>query len=325
MTSMFIKLFFAPALISSILVIVIRQLMLKFHAFQAIREEGPSEHLKKYGTPTMGGLGILLSMLICSLMTSVFNDISIQLVCLLGISMALIGGADDWLKVSHKNSRGLRGRHKIILEFIFGGLFTYALLHFNIIDSKVYFFSRQNPVVDLGTFFPLYGSFLIAAACNAVNLTDGLDGLVSMPIVFSSIVLGIIAITQAHLNLMLFNFIIIGSVIGFLFHNRFPAKIFMGDVGSLPLGAILGAISLILKVEILFQVIGGIFVIESLSVITQVLSFKFRGIRIFKMAPLHHHFELSGKSEKSIVRSFWFVSLLFGFLGLWIYYQNLGR
>lgn len=283
---------------------------------QQIRDEGPKSHLKKAGTPTMGGIVIVLAFTLAFLKFSVVNtDFYVLLVATLGFG--LVGFLDDYIKIVFKRSLGLTPRQKLFGQLLFAGIVCVLLIsegHSTAIGIPGTDFS-----FDWGAWF--YYPFIILmmlAISNAVNFTDGLDGLLSG---VSAIVFGayaVIAIQATSIPAAVCAAAMIGAVLGFLVFNAHPAKVFMGDTGSLGIGGAIAAIAIVTKSELLFLVIGGIFVIEMLSVVLQVLSFKTRGKRIFKMSPIHHHFELSGWSEWRVVVTFWAVGLLLAGIGLYL-------
>jgi phospho-N-acetylmuramoyl-pentapeptide-transferase len=307
--------------------------------FQPIRAEGPETHLKaKKNTPTMGGIFIILSTLIT---TFLFIDIAnryILVVCCIMLTFASIGLVDDILKVVYKNPKGFRGSYKILIQFLVIGM---AFLWLNLIDSthgstfvflpffeSVKFFYLPLP------FYIIFVTMLIVGTSNAVNLTDGLDGLVSVPAIINllCLILLIHASSSPELalkfsvppimfsgELIFFCISLIGSILAFLTFNLKPAKIFMGDVGSLGIGSSLGIIAIIVKQELVFFIISLLFVIEASSVIIQVFSYKIFKKRVFKMAPIHHHFEKIGWSEKKVVYNFWLASLIFASIGVLIF------
>jgi phospho-N-acetylmuramoyl-pentapeptide-transferase len=301
---------------------------------QPIRDDGPETHLAKSGTPTMGGIMIIFGMLVTQLLFINISNQFIQISWFVFLSFALMGFYDDYLKITKQTSKGLRGKLKMVIQILVSLI---ALCWISSQDDIGEFTYLQAPylkdfIIDFGLFYFIFGVIVITGSSNAVNLTDGLDGLVSMPIIFSSLGLGIITYIVSNpetsslyslfyiensSEIMILLAALIGSVFGFLWFNSHPASIFMGDVGSLSIGGLLGIISVILKNEILFAIIGGIFVIEALSVIIQVYYFKYtRGKRIFKMAPIHHHYEKLGLPETKIVVRFWIISFMFLCLGL---------
>lgn len=298
---------------------------------QIIRDDGPESHFKKKGTPTMGGLFMLGSIFITTLLCG--NFVSTPLKITLGVTFSyfLLGFYDDYLKVLKKDTKGVSAKGKLLWQFLTAGIAMYIMVSQNIISTDVYFPFFKTPLLDIGYWYILFGSIVIVGFSNAVNLTDGLDGLAVGPIMISAAVLGLLTYVTGHKEFSQYLYIpyfdgmgeltvlsaaIIGAGIGFLWYNSYPAQIFMGDVGSLSLGGTLGTIAVLAKSEFLFVLIGGIFVIEALSVIIQVVSFKTRGKRVFKMAPIHHHFEKLGWPETKVTIRFWIISLCFAIMAL---------
>ncbi|SHF49488.1 phospho-N-acetylmuramoyl-pentapeptide-transferase [Ornithinibacillus halophilus] len=310
--------FLITVLLSPILIPFLRRL--KFG--QSIREEGPKSHLKKKGTPTMGGLMIILSVIITSLiMAYKYNDgtIGYELWLLLFVlaGYGLLGFLDDFIKVVLKRNLGLTSKQKLAGQLIIAIVFYYIL------QSKDFPTYIQLPGTniqwELGWFYAVLVIVMLVGASNAVNLTDGLDGLLAGTASIAFGAFGIIAwygFPQAEITI--FSLAVVGALLGFLVFNAHPAKVFMGDTGSLGLGGAIGALAILMKLEILLVVIGGVFVLETLSVIIQVISFKTTGKRVFKMSPLHHHYELLGWSEWRVVTTFWAVGLIFAALGVYI-------
>ncbi len=291
--------------------------------FQPIRNSGPKSHLQnKQKTPTFGGLFIIIAILITNLLFSDLTNIYLLSTLFILISFAIIGFIDDYIKVTKNNSFGFRGSIKLIIQFILV-LFVIFYLGFN--DSK--FWSGEiaiafsNISLNIGIFYFLFAAIVVVGSANATNLTDGLDGLVSIPIIFNSIALIAIIFTLSESeikefqSLILFGYSLIASVAAFFIFNRYPAKIFMGDVGSLAIGATLGIIAIIIKKELAFAIIALLFIIEALSVIIQVGSYKIFKKRVFLMTPIHHHFEKMGWSEQKIVKLFWFISFITSIIG----------
>ena len=298
---------------------------------QTIRDEGPETHKKKKGTPTFGGVFILGSTFIACVLCGNFHSIPFLLVLFVTISYFFLGGLDDYLKVLKKNTKGVSARQKLLWQFSTGLIAAFVMIKLGVTDSQVYLPFIKDPVMDIGWLYVPFAAFVIVGSSNALNLTDGLDGLAIGPTIISSATLGLLAYLSGHAELSQYLLIphvpevgelvvlvsaIIGAGVGFLWYNAYPAEIFMGDVGSLSLGGCLGTIAVVTKNEFLFVLIGGIFVIEAVSVILQVASFKTRGKRIFKMAPIHHHFELKGWPETKVIVRFWIVSLVFAILAL---------
>lgn len=290
---------------------------------QSIREEGPKSHQKKSGTPTMGGLMIIFSVIVTSIIMAVKvhagGAISYQLWLLLFvlIGYGLIGFLDDYIKVVKKRNLGLTSKQKLAGQLII------ALVFYFILRSQDFPTSIQIPGTDiyweLGWGYAVLIIFMLVGSSNAVNLTDGLDGLLAGT---AAIAFGAFAVLAWYdipqEDVFIFSLAVVGALLGFLMFNAHPAKVFMGDTGSLALGGSIAAIAILTKLEILLVIIGGVFVIETLSVIIQVISFKTTGKRVFKMSPLHHHYELLGWSEWRVVTTFWLIGLLFAVLGVYI-------
>jgi phospho-N-acetylmuramoyl-pentapeptide-transferase len=296
---------------------------------QSIREEGPSEHHVKSGTPTMGGLSIVIAVIITSIFWAKINTFVI-IAILTMFYMAIIGFFDDILIVLKKNNKGLSAKAKIIYQTLFSFLLGFYLYKTNLVGTEIKI-PTLNLEFDLGIFYIFFVTFVIVGSSNAVNLTDGLDGLATgILLVVFSVYLGIVYVVgniifSNHLflkyiagveELTIFCAAIVGALIGFLWYNSHPAEIFMGDTGSLSLGASIGVVAILSKSEVLLIIIGGIFVIEALSVIMQVTSFKLYKKRIFKMAPIHHHFEKLGLKETKVVIRFWIITFLLALAGI---------
>ncbi|MDC3018962.1 phospho-N-acetylmuramoyl-pentapeptide-transferase [Gammaproteobacteria bacterium] len=294
---------------------------------QIIRDEGPQSHLEKKGTPTMGGLLILFSIVFSCLcwgdLSNKYLLVSMAVTFLFGV----IGLIDDYLKMRYSNSKGLSGRSRLLWEILVALSASSMIYYFasSAEETTLFLPFFKDFALQLGIWFILFSALVLVATANAVNLTDGLDGLAIMPSVMVAAGMGIIAyisgnaILSDYLNvpylfysteIVIFCGALVGAGIGFLWFNTYPAQIFMGDVGSLSLGAALGIIAVSIRQEFILVLMGGVFVIETLSVILQVASFKLTGKRIFKMAPLHHHYELSGLAEPKIIVRFWIVTLI---------------
>jgi len=295
------------------------KLLKRLNFGQSIREEGPKTHQKKSGIPTMGGLVILSATLISSLfMTAYFYGIGPETLLLIFVTFAfgLLGFLDDFIKVVFKRNLGLTSGQKFLGQIAISLVFYLVLRDYGFSDTV------KIPGVDyslpLGWLYAPFAVFWLVGFSNALNLTDGLDGLLSGTAAIAFGAYGILAWYQGQYEVALFAVAVVGAVLGFLVFNAHPAKVFMGDTGSLALGGSLTAIALLTKLELLLLIIGGVFVIETLSVILQVISFKTTGKRIFRMSPLHHHYELSGWSEWRIVATFCTAGLLFAALGIYI-------
>ena len=299
-----------------------------------IREDGPDEHIiKKIGTPTMGGVLILVGLFSGILLWGNLSNPYIWVLIFIVASFGLLGAYDDYKKIKFSNSSGVSFKFKIIIQIIIAVLGILILTHFtDHPDLKnLYFPFFKNLLINLGWFFIPFSVFIIVGSSNAVNLTDGLDGLATVPVIlvagcfaFISYVTGNIVFSE-YLQIpyiegvgevTVFLGSVIGACLGFLWFNAPPAKIFMGDTGSLALGGSLGAVGIITKHEIVLAITGGLFVLEATSVIVQVLSYKLTGKRVFKMAPIHHHFEKKGWAESTIVVRFWIISIILAMIGL---------
>ena len=298
---------------------------------QIIRTDGPESHFKKKGTPTMGGVFMLGSIFVTTLICGNFISLPLQIALGVTFSYFLLGFYDDYLKVLKKNTKGVSAKGKLAWQFGTAFIAMFIMVQYHVINTQVYLPFIKTSVLDLGYWYILFGAIVIVGFSNAVNLTDGLDGLAIGPIVVSAATLGFLTYVTGHVEFSKYLYIpyiegvgeltvltsaIIGAGIGFLWYNSYPAQIFMGDVGSLSLGGTLGTIAVLAKSEFLFVVIGGIFVTEALSVIIQVTSFKTRGVRVFKMAPIHHHFEKLGWPETKVTVRFWIISVCLAILAL---------
>ena len=334
MTALVICLFLGPPLIAW---------LKKFQIGQQIREDGPSGHLKKSGTPTMGGILIVVSIVIPTLLWADLSNWYIWLALLSLLFFGVIGFLDDYLKVARKQSLGLTARKKIALQVLFSLIIAFVLILLNKIGLfstklSVPFFKDFTPDLDLvmmgfSTFIPLiiFVVIISLSTSNAVNLSDGLDGLAAGLVIIAASALTALTYVTGHATfaeylgliknvyaseLAIFCGSMAGASLGFLWYNCHPAEVFMGDVGSMSLGGAIGTVAILIKQEFMLFFIGGIFVLEALSVILQVGSFKLRGKRIFKMAPMHHHFELSGWDESKVVIRLWIAGIIAALLSL---------
>ena len=299
-----------------------------------IREDGPLSHIvKKVGTPTMGGVLILIGIIFSTLLWADLNNSYIWILLMVATSFGLLGATDDYLKIKRNNSRGISSSMKIIWQVILSLIAIFLLIKYGNSEhlKNLYFPFFKNLTVHLGLFFIPFSLFVIVGSSNAVNLTDGLDGLATVPVMLVALSFTLIAYVVGNIvfsdylqipyianvgEISIFCGSIVGSCLGFLWYNAPPAKIFMGDTGSLSLGGSLGAVSIITKHEIVLGIIGGLFVLETVSVIIQVVSFKLTGKRVFMMAPLHHHFEKKGWAESTVVIRFWIISIILALIGL---------
>lgn len=326
MTALAVSFLFGPVLIEL--------LRSKQGQGQPIREDGPESHLlTKKGTPTMGGVLILLAVCSATLLWSDLTNVYVWSVIGVTVGFGFIGFLDDFLKVSKRNTKGLSGKLKLLMQVAISGVATFAILS-GLPEGlqttlAVPFF--KDLLLNLGWVFVAFAIFVMVGSSNAVNLTDGLDGLAIVPVMIAAGVFGLIAYLsgntifsnylQLHYvpgagELSVFCGALVGGGLGFLWFNAPPAKVFMGDTGSLALGGALGAVSVVTKHELVLAIVGGLFVLETVSVIVQVVSFKLTGKRVFAMAPLHHHFEKKGWAESTIVIRFWIIASILAMAGL---------
>ncbi len=294
---------------------------------QVVREDGPQSHLSKAGTPTMGGLLILGVFAFSALLWAKLENTYVWTVLLATLAFGLIGFVDDYLKVVRGNSRGLRARYKFIAQSVSAlaiGIYLYMTAS-DPAHTALYVPVFKEVMLNLGPAYVLFAYFVIVGSSNAVNLTDGLDGLAIMPCAMIVSALGLLAYVAGHSEMSAYFGVphiegagelaivcgaLAGAALGFLWFNAYPAQVFMGDVGALALGAALGVLALIARHELLLLVMGGVFVLETVSVMVQVASFRLTGRRVFRMAPLHHHFELKGWPESVVIVRFWIISLV---------------
>ena len=314
----FMQIFIVALVISLVVSLGIYPLVIPFlHKIkfgQSIRQDGPQSHLKKTGTPTMGGFVFVLVPIIvlAILMPQALLDTKIQIVIISYVGYSLIGFIDDFLIVVKKNNDGLSPSAKFLLQLILAVIIFFMYRN---VSSTGILIPFTHVEIDLGWFYFVLILIMFTAESNAVNLTDGLDGLSSGCVLIALAPFILFSILQGEYGLGVFLMAVFGSLLAYLKNNFFPAKIFMGDTGSLALGGLLAAVAMVLKQEILLVVIGGMFVLEVLSVIIQVTSFKLTGKRVFRMAPLHHHFELGGMNEKQVVLMFWCIEAVFAIVG----------
>ncbi|WP_196594407.1 phospho-N-acetylmuramoyl-pentapeptide-transferase [Pectinatus sottacetonis] len=282
---------------------------------QSIRQEGPKSHQAKSGTPTMGGIMIAIGIIIGTLLFAHLNvEIILALLTMMGYFM--IGFIDDYIKVVLKRNLGLRAWQKFLGQLIIASLVTYIGIHSNVLKT-ILWIPFVNIDINIGMFYYILVWLVFVGTTNAVNLTDGLDGLAAGATAVASFVYALICMYFVRFDLAVFCLSCTGALVAFLKFNKHPAKIFMGDTGSLAIGGVISAAAVLTQTELLLVVVGGLFVIEALSVIIQVVSYRCRhGKRVFLMSPLHHHFELKGWPEEKVVKRFWLVSVLFGLAGL---------
>jgi len=300
---------------------------------QPIRDDGPASHFAKAGTPTMGGLLILSALMFSTLLWARLDNPYVWIVILVTLAFGLIGFADDYAKVTKQTTKGVSSRVRMLAGLLIAALATYAAASFHppALTNQLALPFFKDALLNLSMFFIPFGMIVIVGSANAVNLTDGLDGLAIMPVMIAAGTLGVISYVVGNLNftdylgvhyvagtgeLLIFCAALFGGGLGFLWYNAPPAAVFMGDTGSLALGGALGAIAVCTKHEIVLAIVGGLFVVEALSVIIQVLYYKRTGKRVFLMAPIHHHFEKKGWAEPQIVIRFWIISLILAMVGL---------
>ena len=309
----------------------IRRLKRKQEKLSNIREDTPERHQVKVGTPTMGGGLILLSLMIPFFLWMNVTNALVVTTMIITIGFSLIGYIDDRNKVLNKNSKGLPGQLRLSLEFFVSACVLYYLIENNFLSTRLSLPFFKNISFDMGLFYIAFGSLVITGTANAVNLTDGLDGLAIGPVIICAGTLGLFSYVAGHYEIASYLGIpfisgagelapvsaaVVAAGLGFLWFNTYPAQVFMGDLGSLSLGGFLGVVAVLTKNELVMVLLGGVFVIEALSVITQVISYKLTGKRIFRMAPIHHHYELKGMDETKIIVRFWIVSILLAVLSL---------
>ena len=325
LSALFISLVFGPWMIRK---------LREFQIGQVIRHDGPASHKAKSGTPTMGGLLILTAAILPTLLWADLANVDIWIAVGSTLAFGAIGFADDFLKVVRQSHYGLRPRYKMGLQILAAlavGIVLLVLANANLYNTRVIFPFFKRWIPDLGWCYVIFAVVVLVGASNAVNLTDGLDGLAISTFAITAATYTAMAYVTGHVvfanyldiprfptaaELTIFCGSLVGASLGFLWYNSYPADIFMGDVGSLALGAALGTVAILIKQEILLVIVGGVFVLEALSVILQVASFKLTGKRIFKMAPLHHHFELIGWSEPKVITRFVIVGIIFALFSL---------
>ena len=325
MTALLFCFIFGPA--------IIRWLKSKQGAGQPIRTDGPETHLKKQGTPTMGGVMILLAVVISTLLWVDLRNSYTWIVLFATVGFGAVGFGDDYLKLTKRNTKGLPGKAKLAGQIAVAAVTAVLIAYVTRepIATQLALPFLKDALINLGWFFPIFSVFVIVGASNAVNLTDGLDGLAIVPVMIAVACFGLIAYLVGNVifstylqlhhvtgagELLVFCGALVGASLGFLWFNAPPAMVFMGDTGSLSVGAALGSIAVVTKHEIVLAIIGGLFVLETVSVIVQVVSFKTTGKRVFRMAPLHHHFEKKGWAEPTVVIRFWIIAAILALIGL---------
>ncbi|MER2605471.1 MAG: phospho-N-acetylmuramoyl-pentapeptide-transferase [Siculibacillus sp.] len=326
LTALMFVFFFGPSIIAT--------LKVKQGKGQPIREDGPASHLlTKKGTPTMGGLMILSGLLVSTLLWANLSNVNVIAVMAVTLGFGAIGFWDDYLKVTKQSHKGFSGKQRLALEFIIAGAATLVMVWAskNPHATAISFPFFKDLFLDLGWFFVVFGAVVVVGAGNSVNLTDGLDGLAIVPVMIAASTFAAIAYLSGRVDYSAYLGInhvagagelavvlgaVVGAGLGFLWFNAPPAAIFMGDTGSLALGGLLGSVAVATKHEIVLAIVGGLFVLEAASVIIQVASFKLTGKRVFRMAPIHHHFEQLGWKEPQVVIRFWIISVVLALIGL---------
>lgn len=316
LTAFFFSLLIGPSFIKN---------LVKKQMKQSIRDDGPQSHKSKSGTPTMGGLLIISTIVLTSLLWMDLSNPYVLATIILTLFFGLIGYMDDFLKVSKKNTKGLSGKLRLCLEFFISSAILYWLISAHNFSTVLYLPIFKHISINLGWGYIVFGSIVIVGCANAVNLTDGLDGLAIVPVTVCAVtfmLFGYVAGNSTIAGYLQIPFIngvgelaplagaVVAAGLGFLWFNSYPATVFMGDVGSLSLGGLLGIFAVLTKNELILVILGGVFVVEALSVITQVASFKLTGKRVFKMAPIHHHYELKGIDEPKVIVRFWIISII---------------
>lgn len=324
LTALLIALLVGPAMIRRLTLLKIGQ---------TIRVDGPQTHLSKAGTPTMGGALILVAVAVSTFLWSDLGNRFVWVILIVTLSFGLIGGMDDYLKLRYGNSKGLSARKKLLAQTVVAFITASFLYHSAQLPVETTFFVPvfKDVAIDLGLWFIPLTCLVIVGSSNAVNLTDGLDGLAIMPCVLVTGAFAVFAYLSGHAvfasylgipfvpgvgELVVFCAALVGAGMGFLWFNAYPAQVFMGDIGALALGAAIGLLAVLTRQEIVLVIMGGVFVAETLSVILQVASYKLTGRRIFRMAPLHHHFELKGWPEPRVIVRFWIITVILVLIGL---------
>lgn len=294
---------------------IIIPLLRRLKIGQSIREDGPKTHLKKSGTPTMGGLIMLTAVIITTITSGIFNkDMIVLLLSTLGFG--LIGFIDDFIKVVMKRSLGLKAYQKLIGQIALAVILAVYQSNMSMLGTKVIVPFLDNTYLDLGRLYVPFIAFVVVGTVNSVNLTDGLDGLASGITLIVLSFFGLISLNIGMKSISVFSAALTGACLGFLRYNSYPAKVIMGDTGSMALGGAVSAIAVLLNLPLIIPIVGGIYFAEALSVIIQVTSFKLTGKRVFLMSPLHHHFELKGWKETRVVITFWIVTVILCLIGI---------
>lgn len=306
---------FMSFIITLILGPIIIPLLRKLKIGQSVRDDGPQTHLKKSGTPTMGGIMILIALVITITTSGVLNrDMYVLLLSTFGFG--LIGFIDDYIKVVKRRSLGLRAYQKLIGQIILAIILAVYQSSTSVLGTKLIVPFLKDQYLDLGPLYIPFIAFVVVATVNSVNLTDGLDGLASGVTLIILSFFGLVALNFGMEIISIFSTTLAGACLGFLIHNAYPAKVFMGDTGSMALGGAVSAIAILLNLPLIIPIVGGIYFVEALSVIIQVTSYKLTGKRVFLMSPLHHHFEQKGWKETKVVAVFWIVTVILCLIGI---------
>ncbi|NLX60982.1 MAG: phospho-N-acetylmuramoyl-pentapeptide-transferase [Tissierellia bacterium] len=295
---------------------IVIPMLKKLNIGQNVRDDGPKSHLTtKSGTPTMGGIIIIFSLIITSITSGLLNR-DMYVLILSTVGFGLIGFLDDYLKIKNKRSLGLKAYQKLIGQVILAVILAIYQSNTSMLGTKVIIPFLENKYLDLGMLYVPFIVFVVVGTVNSVNLTDGLDGLASGVTLIVSSFFGLVALNWGMDSISIFSAALTGACLGFLIHNAYPAKIFMGDTGSLALGGAISAIAILLNLPLVIPIVGGIYFAEALSVIIQVTSFKLTGKRVFLMSPLHHHFELKGWKETKVVVVFWSITVILSLIAV---------
>ena len=301
--------------ISLLLGPIIIPMLRRFKIGQSIREDGPQSHLSKTGTPTMGGIIIFAALLITVVTSGILTRDSILLL-MATLGFGLIGFIDDYIKIVKKRNLGLRAYQKLVFQIIIAVILAVYQTNTSVAGTKVIIPFVKNQYLDLGVMYIPFIVFVVVSIVNSVNLTDGLDGLATGTTIIVLSFFSLVALNWGMESIAMFSSALTGACMGFLIHNAHPAKVFMGDTGSLALGGALSAITIIMNLPLIFPIVGGIFTVEALSVVIQVASFKLTGKRVFLMSPLHHHYEQKGWKETKVVGVFWFITAILCIIGV---------
>ncbi|NLJ98962.1 MAG: phospho-N-acetylmuramoyl-pentapeptide-transferase [Tissierellia bacterium] len=310
-----IRVIFVAFITTLILGPIVIPMLIKLKVGQNVRDDGPETHLVKSGTPTMGGIIMLIALFITTVTSGQLNsDMYILLLSTFGFG--LIGFVDDYFKIINKRSLGLRAYQKLVAQIVLATLLAIYQSNASVLGTKIIIPFLDNRYLDLGMMYVPFIAFVVVGTVNSVNLTDGLDGLAAGVTLIVMSFFGIVALNWGMGSVSIFSVALTGTCLGFLIYNAYPAKVFMGDTGSMALGGAVAAVAILLNLPLMLPIVGGIYVIESLSVIIQVASYKLTGKRVFLMSPLHHHFEEKGWEETRVVIVFWSATVILSLIGV---------